>query len=99
MADKITSFTGLNAWKEGHQLVLKIYQLSDKFPDKEKFSLTDQIRRAAVSTTSNLAEGFARYGKKEKRQFYYMSLGSLTEIQNQLLISKDLGYLTKRRFY
>lgn len=95
---KIKSFTDLIAWKEGHKLVLMIYKSTDKFPKKEVYSLTNQMRRAAVSITSNIAEGFSRRGKKEKIQFYYLSKGSLTELQNQLIISKDIGYLSKEKF-
>ncbi len=95
---KIKSFTELNAWQEGHQLVLAIYRLSKSFPQEEKFGLTDQIRRASVSITSNLAEGFSRLGRKEKLQFYRMSLGSLTELQNQLIIARDLEYVTFEEF-
>lgn len=95
---KIKSFTGLYAWQEGHKLVLAIYKETSKFPKEEKYSITDQIRRAATSVTSNIAEGFSRYGKNEKRQFYRMALGSLTELQNQLLITRDVGYLPKEKF-
>ncbi len=90
----IKSFTELEAWKEGHKLVLLCYQVTKKFPGIEKFGIVDQIRRAAVSITSNIAEGFSRNGAKEKVQFYYMSLGSLTEVQNQVIISRDLEYLS-----
>ncbi len=95
---KISSFTDLNVWKEGHQLVLEIYRLTKKFPKEEQFSLTNQLKRAAISFTSNIAEGFNRSSWKEKTQFYSISFGSLSEIQNQLLISKDLGYLTNEEF-
>lgn len=91
--NKITNFTDLNAWKYGHQLVLNIYKVTDKFPDKERYSLIDQMRRAAVSITSNIAEGFSRKSSKEKSQFYSMSLGSLTEVQNQLMVARDVHYL------
>ena len=90
---KIKSFTDLETWKEGHKLVLIIYKIAKSFPDEERFSLTNQLQRAMVSVTSNIAEGFSRNGKKEKVQFYYMALGSLTEVQNQLLIAKDLSYI------
>lgn len=90
---KIKSFTDLEVWKEGHQLVLQIYKVTKSFPSEEKFGLIDQIRRAAVSITSNIAEGFSRYNFKEKKQFYRMALGSLTEVQNQLLIARDVGFL------
>ena len=91
---KIKAFTDLDAWKEGHKLVLLVYKATEKFPAKETFSLVDQMRRSAVSITSNIAEGFSRRGLKEKIQFYSMSMGSLTELQNQILIAKDVGYLS-----
>lgn len=95
---KIKSFTDLIAWQEGHRLVLIIYKVTADFPRAETYSLIDQMRRAVVSITSNIAEGFSRQTKKEKIQFYYMALGSTTEVQNQLLVSKDLGYLKPGEF-
>lgn len=95
---KIKSFTDLEVWKEGHKLVILTYKEAEKFPQKEVFSLTSQIRRSAVSITSNIAEGFGRQSYKEKLQFYYISQGSLLELQNQLLIAKDVGFLAKERF-
>lgn len=95
---KLKSFTDLKVWQEGHKIVLDIYKSTQKFPKEERFGLTNQIRRAAVSFTSNIAEGFSRTSYKEKIQFYYISLGSLTEIQNQLLIARDIGYITKEDF-
>lgn len=95
MQNKITTFTDLNAWKEGHKLALLIYKATDKFPPKENFSLTDQMRRAAVSITSNIAEGFTRQGVREKIRFYLMAKGSLTELQSQLFVARDIGYLNK----
>lgn len=95
---KIKNFTDLNAWIEGHRLVLLIYKLTKNFPKEEVFGLTNQIRRAVVSITSNIAEGFSRYSFKEKSQFYSMALGSLTEVQNQLIIAKDLTYITENEF-
>ena len=96
--EKIKSFTDLNAWKESHRLVLKIYEVTKDFPKQETFALTSQIRRAAISITSNIAEGFSRNSSKEKLQFYHMALGSLTEVQNQLLVARDIGYITKEIF-
>jgi four helix bundle protein len=95
---KIRSFTDLNTWKEAHELVLKIYKITKKFPKEEQFGLTNQIRRAVVSITSNIAEGFSRSSYREKSQFYSMALGSLTEVQNQLLIARDIFYITKNEF-
>lgn len=94
----IKSFTDLNAWREGHKLVLVIYQLTEYFPAKERFGLVNQIQRAAVSITSNIAEGFSRHSNKEKAQFYFMALGSLSEVQNQLIIARDLKYITPEQF-
>lgn len=96
--NKIRAFTDLNAWKEGHKLVLMIYKITENFPDKERFSLTNQMRRSAVSITSNIAEGFSRNTNKDKHQFYSMSLGSLTELQNQLLIARDVKYTEENEF-
>jgi four helix bundle protein len=96
--NKIQSFTDLRVWKEGHNLVLEIYKITKAFPKEEMFGLTNQIRRASVSITSNIAEGFSRNSYKEKSQFYFMALGSLTEVQNQLLIAKDIEYITKQEF-
>ena len=98
MSEKIKSFTDLNAWKEGHKLVLMIYKQTDSFPSKEKYSLIGQMRRAAVSITSNIAEGFGRITNKDKCQFYSIAQGSLTELQNQLIIARDIKYLKNDDF-
>jgi len=98
MKGKIRSFTDLITWQEGHELVLMVYRATDKFPKKEIYSLVNQMRRCVVSVTSNIAEGFSRQGKKEKIQFYYTARGSLTELQNQLLIARDVGYLDEVEF-
>ena len=79
---KIKSFTDLIVWRKGHQLVIAIYKITNNFPKKETFALTSQMQRCVVSITSNIAEGFSRQGIKEKIQFYYMALGSVTELQN-----------------
>ncbi|MFA7253754.1 MAG: four helix bundle protein [Patescibacteria group bacterium] len=95
---KILNFTDLLVWKEGHSLVLAIYEATKSFPREEMFGLTSQIRRAVISITSNIAEGFGRKSKKEKVNFYNISSGSLTEVQNQLMIAKDLGYISCSQF-
>src|SRR5258708_7963254 len=95
---RIKSFTDLDAWKHGHNLVLEVYSASKEFPREEQFGLINQIRRAVVSITSNIAEGFSRNSYKEKVQFYSISLGSLTEVQNQILIARDLKYIDQKRF-
>lgn len=95
---KMKSFTDLSAWRVGHELVLGIYKTSKNFPKEEVFGLTNQIRRASVSITSNIAEGFSRFSFREKIQFYSTSLGSLSEVQNQLLIARDVGYIVGKDF-
>lgn len=98
MNKKIRSFTDLKTWQEGHRLVLLIYQMTEKFPKKEVYSLTSQIRRSAISVTSNIAEGFGRKSYKEKIQFYYLSQGSILELKNQLLVARDVRYLNNKNF-
>ncbi|MDO8483098.1 MAG: four helix bundle protein [bacterium] len=98
MEEKIKLFTDLYAWQAGHMVVLSIYKITRGVPKKEQFGLTNQIRRAAVSITSNIAEGFSRTSYKEKTQFYAIALGSLTEVQNQLLIAKDILYISQENF-
>lgn len=95
---KIHSFTDLDAWRYAHELVVSIYRITKAFPKEETYSLIDQMKRSSVSISSNIAEGFSRHGKKEKIQFYYMAKGSLTELQNQLLVAKDVTYLSNDSF-
>jgi four helix bundle protein len=95
---KIQNFTDLEAWRVAHQLVIGIYKLTQKYPQNEQFGIVNQMRRAAVSITSNIAEGFSRNSLKEKAQFYAIAKGSLTEVENQLLISRDIRYLSAADF-
>jgi four helix bundle protein len=94
----IKSFTDLVAWQQGHKLVIMLYKDIKCFPREELYSLTDQMKRAGVSITSNIAEGFGRQTYKEKANFYYQAQGSLTELKNQILIAKDVGYLKEIDF-
>ena len=94
----IQSFTDLDAWREAHQLVLMIYRSTQSFPRDEQYGLTTQLRRAATSITSNIAEGFSRRSAKEKRQFYSTALASLTEIKNQIILARDVEYMTAETF-
>ncbi len=91
---KIRSFKDLDAWKEGHRLVLEVYRLTKKFPKDELFALVSQMRRAAVSITSNIAEGFGRHSFREKVQFFYIARGSTIELENQFLGARDVGYIS-----
>lgn len=92
-SNKIKTFKDLVVWQEGHNLVLLVYAVTKKFPKEELFGLMSQMRRCSVSITSNIAEGFSRNYYKEKVQFYAMARGSLTELENQLIIAFDVGYL------
>lgn len=92
---KITSFEDLLAWQEARKLANILYRLTDKFPSSEKYNFIDQIRRAAVSVTNNIAEGFGRYHSPEAKQFYRIARGSLLEIKSMLYLASDRDYLTK----
>ena len=83
----------LDVWKKSIDFVTKVYNLTEKFPNNEKFGIISQIRRAAVSIPSNIAEGSARNSKKELIQFLYISLGSAAELETQLIISEKLKYI------
>ena len=83
----------LDAWRESITLVKQVYELTKSFPPEELYGLTNQIRRAAVSIPSNIAEGAARNGSKEFAQFLGIAKGSLSELETQLVIGRELGYL------
>jgi len=83
----------LDVWKNGIELVKKIYILTKDFPKEEIYTLTSQIRRSAISIPSNIAEGAARNSKKEFIQFLYIALGSAAELETQLIVAKELGYI------
>lgn len=83
----------LEVWKESMLLAKEVYLLTKTFPKEELYGITSQIRRSAVSVPSNIAEGAARSSDKEFIQFLYISLGSLTEMETQLLLSHDLGFI------
>ena len=91
--EKLLHFGQLEAWQEAHKLVLTVYEVTSGFPNDERFGLTGQMRRAAVSVPANIAEGFKRRGIQEKVRFYNISEGSLEELKYFLILSKDLGYV------
>ncbi len=93
MENKIQKFYHLEAWKVGHELVLEIYKITKEFPKDELYGIVSQIRRAVCSITANIAEGFSRYHYKDKVRFYYQARGSVSEVQNFLLLAKDLNYI------
>lgn len=89
------SFRDLRVWQSAYGVTLDVYKLTKQFPDHEKFGLTSQMTRAAVSVCSNIAEGFGRRSVKEKTQFYIVANGSLIELENQLLIAHGIGYINR----
>ncbi len=93
--EKINNFRDLNIWRLGKELVTEIYRQTKNFPKEETFGLISQIRRAAISIPSNIAEGFNRYHNKEYKQFLFIALGSCAELETQIEISTDLDYLPK----
>ena len=90
---KIIDFKDLIVWQKSHVLAVDIYKITDQFPKSEQFGLTNQIRRAIVSAVSNIAEGFGRRTKADRLHFYDMARGSLHEMQAQILIARDVGFL------
>jgi len=88
----------LNAWSDAVDLAQQIYRVTERFPSNEQFGLTSQIRRAAVSIPSNIAEGAARQTKKEFLNFLHIAKGSLSELDTQLEIARRLEYLDQARW-
>jgi four helix bundle protein len=92
---KSRSYRDLEVWKLSIDFVKKVYQVTHNFPASENYGLINQIRRAAVSIPSNIAEGQGRNSAKEFKQFLAISLGSLAELETQLIIAKEIEYLTQ----
>jgi four helix bundle protein len=90
---KVRTHKDLEIWQRGIGLVEEIYKVTRSFPEEELYGLISQMRRAAVSYPSNIAEGAARSSKKEFIRFLYVSLGSLSEVETQLMIAENLSYL------
>lgn len=90
---KLTHYRQLKVWEKAISLVENIYQATSGFPDHEKFALVSQLRRAAVSIPSNIAEGHARRSTRDYARFISMALGSLAEVETQIEIAARLGYL------
>lgn len=92
---KIKDFRDLNVWNIGMDITVEIYQFTKNFPEYELYGISSQMRKAAVSIPSNIAEGFARSHNKEYRQFLYISLGSCAELETQVEIARRLKYLSE----
>lgn len=93
-SETLFSFEGLKVWREARLLTKLVYQFTLRLPDYEKYALGNQIRRAMISVTSNIAEGSARFSYKEKIHFLEIAYGSLAEVYNQLVVSSDLDYFS-----
>jgi len=93
MSEVMKTHKDLDVWKRGISFVEQIYKITKKFPKEELYGLTSQLRRAAVSFPSNIAEGAARSSTKEYIQFCYIALGSLSEVETQVIIAGKLGYI------
>ena len=89
----IKSYKDLDVWKKSIELVKEVYILVKYLPKEETYALSDQMRRSAVSIPSNIAEGSGRNGTKEYLQFLYIALGSLCELETQIIIAKEIGYI------
>ncbi|ATA69253.1 four helix bundle protein [Capnocytophaga canimorsus] len=94
MVNQISSYKELVVWQKSMDLVKGVYEVTRLFPEEEKFGLTSQIRRSAISIPSNIAEGFGRGSSKSFLQFLYVSRGSLYELETQLYIAKELNFIS-----
>ena len=91
---EVFGYRKLVAYQKAKEVVKRTYKLLKKFPAEERYAMCDQLRRASVSITSNIAEGVNRYSVKDKSHFIEMSYGSLMEVSSQFEIAEDLGYIT-----
>lgn len=91
---EVFGYRKLIAYQKGKEVVKRTYQLLKKFPSEERYAMCDQLRRASVSISSNIAEGINRYSVKDKSHFIEMAYGSLMEVSSQFEIAEELGYIT-----
>ena len=91
-------FQRVVAWQKAHAFVVLVYKVTRTFPDDERFGLTSQFRRAAVSIEANIAEGYKKISKADKLRFYNISQGGLEECRNYVILSYDLNYIDERLF-
>lgn len=89
------NYRDLIGWQDGIKLAKVVYKLTEKFPRQETYALADQVRRAVISVPSNIAEGQARKAPGDFRRFLHISLGSLAEVDTQLVLAQEFGYISK----
>jgi four helix bundle protein len=94
MANEVLGYRKLIAYQKGKEVVKRTYQLLKKFPAEERYAMCDQLRRASVSISSNIAEGINRFSVKDKAHFVEMAYGSLMEVSSQFEIAEELGYIS-----
>jgi four helix bundle protein len=92
------SFEEMPVWQKAMELAVRIFNLTEKLPRKEDYSLTSQIRKSSLSVSGNIAEGFGRRHTKDKLNFYYHSRGSLAETKSHLIYGRKVGYFDKEEF-
>ena len=97
-AVKIEKFTDLTVWQKSHELALLVYRLTERFPERERFGVTSQIRRSAASTAANIAEGFGRRTTRELMRSLQIARGEVEETRYFSILSRDLGILPKADF-
>lgn len=91
-------FQRVIAWQKAHEFVLLVYKISKHFPEDERFGLTSQLRRAAVSIEANIAEGYRKIGKADKLRFLNIAQGSLAECRDYRILAKDLNYISDEEY-
>lgn len=91
-------FQRVIAWRKAHEFVLLVYQISKHFPEDERFGLTSQLRRAAVSIEANIAEGYKKTSKADKLRFFNIAQGSLEECRDYHILAKDLNYINEEEY-
>ena len=94
----INNFTDIGAYKIGKEIIKLTYGITDKLPSEEKYGLSSQMRRAAVSFTANIAEGYGRYHFKENIQFCLIGRGSMYELQDHIISCKEIGFIKNDEF-
>src|SRR5690606_7475869 len=95
---KTFGFEKLQVWQKSRELSIKIYKTTALFPSEEKFGLTSQMRRAAISISSNIAEGVGRHSHNDQARFTEIAFGSALELVNQIILSKDLGFINEEKY-
>jgi four helix bundle protein len=92
------SFESVIAWQKAHSFVLAVYKYSKNFPEEEKYGLTSQFRRAAVSIEANIAEGYKKLGRSDKLRFFNISQGSIEECRDYIILARDLEFVNEEEF-